>query len=134
MDTSTYESISELAGLLAEYEGYGDELRSIAKYTAEPMHKRRLEEIARLLDREIPDRFFNGGKLTAFNVLRVLSGEKHYSDEEVGAKIGRSASTVRQCINALSNGGIQFDESHAKGFRLKNRKGYGKRRILVKLD
>lgn len=134
MDTKTYETLAKMAESLMEYEGLADELRSIARFIAEPRHKKRLEQIAKFLEREVPESFFNGAKNTAYQVIHVLASESYLSDEEVAAKIGKSASTVRQTVGALKGGGVEFEESHSKGFRLKGKRGYGKRRAISLKD
>lgn len=79
----------------------------------------------------MPDRFFNAAKLTSYEIIRLLNSEDFLSDEEVGAKIGKSASTVKQTVGALRAGGVEFEESTAKGFRLRGKKGYGKKRAIA---
>lgn len=130
MDSRTFKAVSDSAATLAEYQGLADELRAIAKFIAEPTHKKRLLAIAKFLEREVPDQLFNSAKLTAFEVLRLLSDGDYLSDEEMGAKLGRAASTTKQMVAALKAGGVEFEESTAKGFRVKGGRGYGKKRAV----
>jgi biotin operon repressor len=130
MDGSTYRAISEAALDLIDYCSFATELRKIARFVAEPSHKKQLERIARRLEREIPQSCFNAAKLTAYEIVILLQSDKYLSDEEISAKIGKAPSTVKQAIGALRAGGIEFEESVAKGFRIQGKKGYGKRRSI----
>lgn len=130
VDVNTFEDLIESADLLLEYVGLPKELRAIARFTAEPKHRIRLEKIARLLERDIPERLLTGAKRTACEILWALAEGNYLSDEELAIKVDKSPSTVKQTICALKRGGIDFDESHAKGFRKRGRT-YGKRRSLV---
>lgn len=130
VDVNTFEDLIDTADLLLEYVGLPKELRAIARFTAEPKHRKRLEQIARLMERDIPERLLTGAKKTACEILWALAEGNYLSDEELAVKVDKSPSTVKQTICALKRGGVDFDESHAKGFRKRGRT-YGKRRSLV---
>lgn len=117
MDKITYQSITDSALLLQEYAEVPTQLRAIAEFIVEPKHKKKLMAIAKLLEREIPDRCFHSPKLTAYDVLKLIK-TKSYSDEELAPKVGKSVSTVKQTIGALKQGGISITEEIARGYKV----------------
>lgn len=122
MDRTTYESIKDSALLLQDYAEIPGQLRAIAEFITEPKHKKKLQSIAKLLERDIPNTFFNPSKLTAYEILKLIQ-TKSYSDEELAPKVGKSASTVRQTIGALKAGGISITEEIARGYKVGSQGG-----------
>lgn len=122
MDKTTYQSIADSALLLQEYAEIPEQLRAIAEFIVEPKHKKKLQAIAKLLERDIPDTFFHSPKLTAYDVLKLIK-TKSYSDEELAVKVGKSASTVKQTIGALKQGGITITEEIARGYKIGSQGG-----------
>lgn len=118
MDKRTYGTIAESALQISEYAEIPNDLKNIARFIAEPSHKQKLQAIALLLERELPNNFFAPSKLTAYQIFKLLQGDDFYSDEEIATKIGKSASTAKQTINALKKGGIAINESVAKGYKI----------------
>jgi biotin operon repressor len=122
MDKRTYETIAESALQISEYAEMAEDLKNIASFVAEPSHKQKLNAIASFLERDLPNNFFAGAKLTAYQIFKLLQSDNFYSNEEIATKIGKSASTAKQTINALKKGGIVIYESVAKGYKI----GFGR--------
>jgi hypothetical protein len=128
METQTIRAITENALLIEEYANIPAQLRAIARYIAEPKHKRELEQIAKTLERLIPDNLFKPHYVRALQIYLALSANG-YEDEELAHKMACGLSTAKGTIQGLRDGGIEFTETtvrrkiNPKGGRSRKERG-----------
>lgn len=110
MEQKTIDLITENALLIEEYAELPDRLRAIARFVAEPKHKKELQAAAKLLEVQVPDSLFQSPLLRAYRIYLALL-EKGLSDEEIATKMACSLSTAKGTILGLKKGGLSFQET-----------------------
>lgn len=122
MNKSTYEAIVESASFIEDYLAVEEQLTDIAaRAVADAKAKKTLKRIVKVHQAAISE--FKPQTATAMMILQILS-KKGLTAEELAPKVGKSVSYVKQTLQALRKGGIQFtvtgtDEYRATG-RLTN--------------
>ena len=117
MDTKALERIEQNTELLVEYADIPDKIRRIVSFMdANPKSQKDLLAIAKLLETDAKDLLsplYSG----SIDIFDLLCSDQFYSYEEIAVKLDKSKVTVQQTINALRRGGLELEESPARGYR-----------------
>lgn len=117
MDTKALERIEANTELLIEYSDIPDKLRRIASYMdANPKSQKDLIAIAKFLEGDGKE-LLSPLMQSAIAVFDLLCSDQYYSYQEIGIKLDKNRVSVQQIINALRKGGLDLEESPARGFR-----------------
>lgn len=117
MDTKASDKIVDNTETLIELANLPDNLRRIAEFMEKDSKSRKdIVAIAKFLETDARD-LLNPLYLGAIAIFDLLCSGQYMSYEEIAAKTGRSKATAQQTINALKNGGLDLEESPARGYR-----------------
>ena len=117
MDTKAADRIAEQTETMIEFADLSDKLRKIAAFMdANPKSQKDIIAIAKFLETDARD-LLNPLYLGAIAIFDLLCSNQYMSYEEIAIKTGRSKETARQTINALRKGGLDLEESPARGYR-----------------
>ena len=117
MDTKALERIEENAEFLVEYSDIPDKLRRIASYMdANPKSQKDLIAIAKFLESDGKE-LLSPLMQSAIAVFDLLCSNQFYSYDEIGIRLDKNRVSVQQITNALRKGGLDLEESPARGFR-----------------
>ena len=117
MDTKAIERIETNTELLVAYADIPDRLRRIASFMdANPKSQKDLQAIAKLLETDGKE-LLNPLYRNAIAVFDLLCSNQFYSYQEIGIKLDRNKISIQQTINALRKGGLELEESPARGYR-----------------
>ena len=117
MDTKALERIEENTEALVEFADLGDRLRKIASFMdANPKSQKDLIAIAKFLEGDAKD-LLNPLYSNAIAIFDLLCSNQFYSYEEIAIKLDKNRVSVQQIINALRRGGLDLEESPARGYR-----------------
>lgn len=117
MDTKVLERIELNTELLVTYADIPDKLRRIASFMdANPKSQKDLITIAKFLETDGKE-LLSPLMQSAIAVFDLLCSNQFYSYEEIGIKLDKNRVSVQQIINALRKGGLDLEESPARGFR-----------------
>jgi len=117
MDTKALERIELNTETLVQFADLGDRLRRIAEFMdANPKSQKDLIEMAKFLEgegKELLSPLYSG----AIAIFDLLCSNQFYSYEQIAIKLDKNRVSVQQVINALRKGGLDLEESPARGFR-----------------
>jgi biotin operon repressor len=117
MDSKALERIEQNTELLVEFADIPDRLRRIASFMdANPKSQKDLIEMAKFLEgdaKELLSPLYSG----AIDIFNLLCSNQFYSYEEIAIKLDKNRVSVQQIINALRRGGLDLEESPARGYR-----------------
>jgi biotin operon repressor len=117
MDTKALERIEENTEIMVQLADLPDKLRRIADFMdANPKSQSDIRAIAKFLETDARD-LLNPLYLGAIAVFDLLCSGQYLSYEEIAIKTGRSRVTAQQTISALIRGGLDLEESPARGYR-----------------
>lgn len=119
MNKSTLDKIKAAALYLEDLLAWEDEILKVAEYVAEPSHKRLLKNLIKFLDKETPNKLDPPVQM-GYEILKLLQTTA-LTNEEIAAKIGKSAESVKQAIAALKAGGIVLQETTTGKFQATGR-------------
>jgi biotin operon repressor len=117
MDTKASDRITENTETLVEFANLPDRLRRIAEFMEKDSKSRKdIVAIAKFLESDAKE-LLNPLYVGAIAIFDLLCSDQYMSYEEIAAKTGRSKQTAQQTINALRHGGLDLEESPARGYR-----------------
>ena len=117
MDTKALERIEQNTELLTEFADIPDKLRRISSFMdANPKSQKDLIAIAKFLEGDAKD-LLNPLYSNAIAIFDLLCSNQFYSYEEIAIKLDKNRVSVQQIINALRRGGLDLEESPARGYR-----------------
>lgn len=117
MDSKATARIEENTETIIDFADLPDRLRRIAEFMEKDSKSRRdIVAIAKFLETDARD-LLNPLYLGAIVIFDLLCSNQYMSYEEIAAKTGRSSQTAQQTINALRKGGLDLEESPARGYR-----------------
>jgi len=117
MDSKAAVRIEENTETMIQLVELPDRLRRIASFMEkDSKSKKDIEAIAKFLQGDARD-LLNPLYLGAIAVFDLLCSDKYMSYDEIAMKTGRSSQTAQQTINALRKGGLDLEESPARGYR-----------------
>ena len=129
MDSKALERIEQNTEALVQFADLGDRLRRIASFMdANPKSQKDLIEMAKLLETDGKE-LLSPLMQSAIAVFDLLCSNQFYSYEEIAIKLDKNRVSVQQIINALKKGGLDLEESPARGYRART----GRPRIGKKL-
>lgn len=117
MDSKALERIEQNTELLTEFADIPDKLRRIASYMdANPKSQKDLIAIGKFLESDGKE-LLSPLMQSAIAVFDLLCSNQFYSYDEIGVKLDKNRVSVQQIINALRKGGLDLEESPARGYR-----------------
>ena len=117
MDTKASDRIAEQTETMVQFADLPDRLLRIAEFMENGSKSQKdIIAIAKFLEGDARD-LLNPLYLGAIAVFDLLCSNQYFSYDEIAAKSGRSKQTAQQTINALRRGGLDLEESPARGYR-----------------
>lgn len=117
MDSKASDRITENTETLVEFANLPDRLRRIAEFMEKDSKSRKdIVAIAKFLETDARD-LLNPLYLGAIAIFELLCSNQFMGYEEIAIKIDRSKQTSQQIVNALRKGGLDLEESPARGYR-----------------
>lgn len=108
MHKVTEQKIRESALTIQQFLDLLDEFLEVAKFIAEPKHKKTLVSGVRFLRHEIAP-LLDPPVYQSYQIQKLLF-EEELTNEELAAKIGKKPLTIKNAINQLKLGGIVMQE------------------------
>jgi biotin operon repressor len=119
MDTKASDRITEQTETMVTFANLPDKLREISQIMEKGTKAQKdIIAIAKFLETDAKD-LLNPLYSGAIAIFDLLCSDQFFSHDEIGMKTGRSAQTAQQTINALKKGGLDLEESPARGYRAK---------------
>lgn len=119
MNKTTLEKIKASALYLEDLLNAEAELLKVAEFVAEPSHKKKLKGAIKLINQDTPFHLDPPAQM-GYAILKLVKA-KALTNEEIAAKIGKSAESVKQAIAALKAGGLDFQETSTGKFQATGR-------------
>jgi biotin operon repressor len=116
MNNSSNYKIQSNTKNIIEFIDLPDRIIAISKVLKGTKSEKELIAIAKYLEGD-SRKLLNPLYLGAIKILDLLCTSNFMSYEEIGIKTDRGKATVQQIINALKKGGLELQESPARGFK-----------------
>jgi biotin operon repressor len=117
MDTKALERIEQNTEMLTEFADIPDKLRRIASFMdANPKSQKDLIAIAKFLEGDAKE-LLSPLMQSSMAIFDLLCSNQFYSYEGIAIKLDKNRVSVQQTINALRRGGLDLEESPARGYR-----------------
>jgi biotin operon repressor len=119
MDSKACERISEQTETMIAFANLPDQIRDITKIMEKGTKAQKdLIAIAKFLESDARD-LLNPLYSGAIAIFELLCSDQFLAYDEIGMKMNKSPQTAQQTINALKKGGLDLEESPARGYRAK---------------